>query len=82
VPLPWVDVRRPWRSGPAIIADGSNGGHGGVAKVTTMAATTVVVLAAVAPLWRLLFLFRLLLLLGGWDGAEDYGLGAEGVVLV
>jgi hypothetical protein len=48
VPLPRVDVRRPWRSGPASVAGGSSGGHGGVARVTTTVATTVALLAAVA----------------------------------
>jgi hypothetical protein len=48
VPLPWVDIRRPWRSGPAVVAGGSSGGRGGVARVTTMAATAATVLAAVA----------------------------------
>jgi hypothetical protein len=48
VPLPWVGVCRPWRSGLAIVAGGSSGGRGGVARVTTTTATTAVVLAAVA----------------------------------
>jgi hypothetical protein len=34
------------------------------------------------PLQWLLFLFRLLLLLGGQDSVECYGLGAGGAVLV
>jgi hypothetical protein len=33
-------------------------------------------------LWRLLFLFQLLLLMGGRDGVEGYGLGAGGAVMV
>jgi hypothetical protein len=48
VPLPRVDVRRPWRSGPAVVAGGSSGGRGGVTRVTTTATTAVVVLIAVA----------------------------------
>jgi hypothetical protein len=48
VPLPRIDIRRPWRSGPAVVAGGSSGGRGGVARVTTMAATAATVLAAVA----------------------------------
>jgi hypothetical protein len=47
VPLPRVDVLRPWKSDPAVVASGSSGGRGGVARVTTTA-TTVVVLVAVA----------------------------------
>jgi hypothetical protein len=50
VPLPRVDVRRPWRSGPAVGAGGSSGGRGGVARVTTTAAIAVVVLTAVAAI--------------------------------
>jgi hypothetical protein len=48
VPLRRVDVRRPWRSGPTVVAGGSNGGRGGVARVTTTAGTGTVVVAIVA----------------------------------
>jgi hypothetical protein len=48
VPLPRVDVCRPWRSGTAVVAGGSSGDRGGVARVTTTAATAANVLAAVA----------------------------------
>jgi hypothetical protein len=48
VPLPWVDVRQPWRSGPTFIDGGSSGGHGGVARVTIMTTTAAAVLAAIA----------------------------------
>jgi hypothetical protein len=48
VPLPRVDIRRPWKSGPNIVAGGSSGGHGGVARVTTTTATVAAVLAAIA----------------------------------
>jgi hypothetical protein len=50
VPLPRVDVRRPWRSGPSVVAGGSSGGHGGVARVTTTAVAVAVVLAAIATI--------------------------------
>jgi hypothetical protein len=39
-------------------------------------------LPPLSPLRQLLFLFRLLLLLGGRDGPEDCSLGAGGAVLV
>jgi hypothetical protein len=42
------DVRRPWRSGPTIVAGGPHGGRGGVARVTTTAAIDAAVLAAIA----------------------------------
>jgi hypothetical protein len=48
VPLPRVDVRRPWRSSPAIDAGGSSGGRDGVARVTTTATNATVVVVAVA----------------------------------
>jgi hypothetical protein len=48
VPLPWVDVHRPWRSGPTVSAGGSSGGRGGVSRVTTTTASAAAVLAAVA----------------------------------
>jgi hypothetical protein len=48
VPLPRVDVRRPWRSGPAVVAGGSSGDHSGVTRVITTIITVAIVLAAVA----------------------------------
>jgi hypothetical protein len=48
VPLPRVDVRRPWRSGYTVSAGGSSGGRSGVARVTTTAATATASLVAVA----------------------------------
>jgi hypothetical protein len=86
VPLPRVDVRRPWGSGLAVVAGGSSEGCGGVARVTTTATIAAVVLAAVTTVVvasaGLLFLFRLLVLLGGRDDAEGCGLGVGGAVLV
>jgi hypothetical protein len=48
VPLPRVDVRRPWRCGPIVVAGGSSGGRGGVARVTAMSATIAVLATAIA----------------------------------
>jgi hypothetical protein len=67
VPLPQVDIRRPWRSGPAIVAGGSSRGRGGVAKVTitvASAATILVVIPAIAAIVVLVLIFVVV----GWSG--------------
>jgi hypothetical protein len=71
VPLPRVDVRRPWRSGPAIIAGGYSECHGGGARVTTTAAITAIVLATVATVVAAIAVVVVLVLVVvavGWSG--------------
>jgi hypothetical protein len=80
VPLPRVDVRRPWRSGYTVGAGGSSGGRSGVARVTTTAATATASLVAVAAAITAIatvIVLVLLLLLGVQVGADTPGLGAE-----
>jgi Flp pilus assembly protein TadB len=68
VPLPRVDIRRSWRSGPAVGAGGSSGGRGGVARLTTTAAIAAVVLTAIAAIAAVVLVLVVVVVVGrsGW----------------